>query len=114
MINSLKPLSAVALAAKYLKVLYFRTSTCGIRINMVYRKSLYLLLVSLTSSFKATSDTGIRISLIGGFPNRFWDGRAKPPSYTPFGIQHMLRTFFLLDMNNSVAYRAGFSSTRKF
>jgi hypothetical protein len=55
----LKPLGAVALTAKNLKVLQFGASACGMRDYMIYRKTFYLLLVSLTSSFKATLDTGI-------------------------------------------------------
>ena len=114
LLHSLEPLLSVALTAKNLKVLQFRTSTCSKRNNMVYGKAIYLLLVILSSSFKAAAHTCIRVSLISGPTSRFWHGWSKPPSYAPFCIQHVLCTFFLLDMNNWFAFRAKFSPTRKF
>ena len=54
LLHAVEPLFSVALTTKNLKVLQFRTPTCGMRNNMVYRKTFYPLLVSFTSSFKAT------------------------------------------------------------
>jgi len=110
----LKPLRAVAFTAKNLKVLQFRTSACGMRKNMVYRKAFYLLSMGLTYSFTATKGARIGTSLVNSLPNRFQNRGSNPTGNSSFCIQHMLCAFFLLDMNDWFTYRARLSSTRKF